>query len=75
MDAFISHASKDTPMAVQIEEALEDDGLQVWLDHSENRLGALLRRELQTAIKNSHILIPLFGRRQRQSPDGLPPKY
>ena len=30
----ISHASKDVPMAVKIEVALEDDGLQVWLDHS-----------------------------------------
>ena len=67
MDAFISHASKDTPMAVQIEEALEDDGLQVWLDHSEIRLGALLRRELQTAIKNSHILILLWSKAAAKS--------
>jgi hypothetical protein len=36
-------------MAVKIEGALEDDGLQVWLDHSEIRLGTLLRNELQTA--------------------------
>ena len=54
-------------MAVQIEEALEDDGLQVWLDHLENRLGALLRRELQTAIKNSHILILLWSKAAAKS--------
>jgi hypothetical protein len=36
MDAFISHASKDTPMAARIEEVLEEDSLHVWLHHSKS---------------------------------------
>jgi TIR domain len=67
MDTFISHASKDAPMAVKIEAALEDDGLQVWLDHSEIRLGTLLRNELQTAIQNSHSLILLWSKAAAKS--------
>jgi hypothetical protein len=67
MDTFISHASKDAPMAVKIEAALETDGLQVWLDHSEIRLGTLLRNELQTAIQNSHSLILLWSKAAAKS--------
>jgi hypothetical protein len=46
MDTFISHSSKDTVLAARIEELLEENGLKVWLDHSEIRLRALLRPEL-----------------------------
>lgn len=59
MDAFISHASKEAGVVAQIEELLEADGLKVWLDRSEIRLGVLLRKELQNAIRNSRILILL----------------
>jgi tetratricopeptide (TPR) repeat protein len=62
MDAFISHASKDATVAARIEELLEEDGLNVWLDHSEIRLGVLLRKELQTAIRNSRVLILLWSK-------------
>jgi tetratricopeptide (TPR) repeat protein len=61
MDAFISHASKDADLASQIEELLEEDGLQVWLDNSEIRLGIMLREELQSAIQNSRVLILLWS--------------
>ncbi len=67
MDAFISHASKDATLAVRIEELLEEDGLKVWLDHSEIRLGVLLRKELQTAIKNSRVLILLWSKAAAKS--------
>ncbi|MBA3494640.1 MAG: toll/interleukin-1 receptor domain-containing protein [Gammaproteobacteria bacterium] len=62
MNAFISHASKDVALAARLEELLEEDGLKVWLDHSEIRLGVLLRKELQTAIKNSRVLILLWSK-------------
>jgi tetratricopeptide (TPR) repeat protein len=67
MDAFISHASKDAALAMRIEELLKEDGLKVWLDHAEIRLGVLLRKELQTAIQNSRILILLWSKAAAQS--------
>jgi|SRR6266496_1518390 len=62
MDAFISHSSKNTALAAQIEKCLEQDALNVWLDRSEIRLGVLLRNELQVAIQNSRVLILLWSR-------------
>jgi tetratricopeptide (TPR) repeat protein len=67
LDAFISHTSKDVKLAVQIEELLEKEGLKVWLDRSEIRLGTLLRKELQTAIKNSRVLILLWSKAAAKS--------
>src|SRR6185503_11819989 len=67
MDAFISHASKDATMATRIEELLEEDELKVWLDQSEIRLGVLLRKELQTAIKKSRVLLLLWSKAAAKS--------
>ncbi len=67
MDAFISHSSKDAKLAVRIEQRLQQNGLKVWLDHSEIRLGILLRKELQTAIKNSRVLILLWSKAAAKS--------
>jgi hypothetical protein len=35
MDAFISHASKNSELAVKIEKFCEEKGLKIWLDHSD----------------------------------------
>lgn len=67
MNAFISHASKDAALAARLEELLEEDGPKVWLDHSDIRLGVLLRKELQTAIKNSRVLILLWSKAAAKS--------
>jgi len=67
MDAFISHASKNATVAARIEELLEEDGIKVWLDQSEIRLGVLLRKELQTAIQNSRVLILLWSKAAARS--------
>jgi len=61
MDAFISHSSKDMALAMQVEEVLEKDGLKVWLDRSDIRIGALLRNELQSAIMSSRVVILLWS--------------
>jgi len=61
MDAFISHSSKDDAAARRIEKALQLDGLTVWLDRSRIRLGALLRDELQQAIRDSRVLVSLWS--------------
>lgn len=61
MDAFISHASEDSRLATRIEEMLDKNGLEAWLDHSDLRPGVLLREELQSEIKNSRTLVLLWS--------------
>ena len=61
-DAFISHSSANRTTAVRIEKALEDDGLSVWLDDSEIRLGVLLGEELQSSIRGARVLVLLWSK-------------
>ena len=61
MDAFISHASENSELAVKIEKLFEEKGLKIWLDHSDIRLGVLLRDELQAEIRKSRTLILLWS--------------
>jgi hypothetical protein len=67
MDAFISHSSADMARAARVEQALEQDGLTVWLDRSEIRPGRLLRAELQAAIRNSRAVILLWSKAAAKS--------
>jgi TIR domain len=67
MDAFISHSSSDLVKAARIEQALENDGLTVWLDRSEIRPGRLLRAELQGAIRDSRAVILLWSKAAAKS--------
>jgi hypothetical protein len=67
MDAFISHSSSDLTKAVRIEQALENDGLTVWLDRSEIRPGRLLRAELQAAIRGCRAVILLWSKAATKS--------
>jgi hypothetical protein len=62
MDAFISHSSADATLAARVERTLEADGLKVWLDRSEIRPGRLLRKELQTAIRDSRVIVLLWSK-------------
>jgi tetratricopeptide (TPR) repeat protein len=54
-------------LATQIEERLEQDGLKLWLDDSEIRLGDLLRKELQSAIQDCRVVILLWSRAAAKS--------
>src|SRR5262249_6379130 len=62
LDVFISHSSADSEAAARVEQTLESDGLTAWLDRSEIRLGVLLRNELQSAIKQSRVVILLWSK-------------
>src|SRR5207253_6011581 len=61
VDAFISHSSRNRAAAGRLEELLEAEGLAVWLDESEIRVGRLLRPQLQTAIRESRALVLLWS--------------
>jgi TIR domain len=67
MDAFISHSSKNRTRAQRLERALEAEGLEVWLDDSEIRLGVLLGEELQSSIRRCRALVLLWSRAASRS--------
>jgi hypothetical protein len=67
IDAFISHSSANRTTAVLIEKALEADGLSVWLDDSEIRLGVLLGEELQSSIRGARVLVLLWSKAAAES--------
>ena len=61
IDAFISHASKDSQFAAQLIEALKHKGLRIWIDYSNVRFGLLLRNELQDAIRSCRVFVLLWS--------------
>jgi TIR domain-containing protein len=65
--AFISHSSANLDAALEIEKALEANGLDVWLDRSEIQLGTLLSGELQSSISDCRVLILLWSERAAAS--------
>jgi TIR domain len=67
IDAFISHSSVNRAAAVRLEKALEADGLSVWLDDSEIRLGVLLGEELQNSIRKARVLLLLWSKAAAES--------
>jgi hypothetical protein len=62
VDAFISHSSRNRARAGRLESALEAEGLEIWLDDSEIRLGVLLGEELQRSIADARVFILLWSR-------------
>jgi TIR domain len=61
IDGFISHSSSNRSTALRLEKALEADGLSVWLDESEIRLGELLGKELQDSIRGARVFVLLWS--------------
>lgn len=59
---FLSHSSADGALAGRMEKALEKDGLSVWLDRSEIRVGTLLRAELHKNIRASRVVVILWSK-------------
>ena len=60
-DAFLSHASQDAKFAKRVHRSLQTNGLNPWIDGSDLAFGALLRDELQDAIRNSRVLVLLWS--------------
>jgi TIR domain len=64
---FISH-SRNGQLARRLEARLKLEGLDVWLDYSDIRVGALLGTELRQAIKGSRALVLLWSETAAASP-------
>lgn len=62
-DVFISHASEDkNDVARPLAEALKNNGLSVWYDEFELRIGDSLRRKIDKGIANSNFGIIVISR-------------
>lgn len=59
--AFISHAGVNLKTAQEVEETLAAAGIDAWLDHPDIRIGALLRKELRSAIEASQAVVLLWS--------------
>lgn len=62
-DVFISHASEDKDdVARPLTEALRNNGLTVWYDEFELRIGDSLRRKIDKGIANSNFGVIVISR-------------
>ncbi len=62
-DVFISHASEDKDdVARPLAEALRNNGLTVWYDEFELRIGDSLRRKIDKGIANSNFGVIVISR-------------
>lgn len=62
-DVFISHASEDKDdVARPLAEALRKNGLSVWYDEFELRIGDSLRRKIDKGIANSNFGVIVISR-------------
>ena len=62
-DVFISHASEDKDdVARPLAEALRNNGLTVWYDEFELRIGDSLRRKIDKGIANSNFWVIVISR-------------
>ena len=62
-DVFISHASEDKDsVARPLAEALRSNGISVWYDEFELRIGDSLRRKIDKGIANSNFGIIVISR-------------
>ena len=56
-DVFLSHSSKDKDAVRDIAERLRRDGLKVWFDEWEIKLGDSIPSKIEAGLENSRILL------------------
>src|SRR5215213_7468699 len=57
LDAFVSYSRRDQPFVVELKEALERRGRNVWIDADDIPPGAPWRRELGTGIEAADAFV------------------
>src|SRR6266545_7493451 len=65
---FISHASGDDAFVAQLRQALEGQGLSVWVDSRNLRGGAKLAPEIASAIENARQVLVVLSPNTINSP-------
>ncbi len=65
---FISHTSKDDEFVKELREALEGQGLNVWVDSRNLRGGAKLAREIEDGIEQARHFIAIISVNTQNSP-------
>lgn len=59
---FLSHSSTDKPTARRIRDELEGNGLQVWLDEVEIRVGHSIPKKVASGLDSADVLCLLISR-------------
>ena len=59
---FLSHSSTDKPIARRIRDELEAEGLQVWLDEVEIRVGHSIPNKLASGLDSADVLCLLVSK-------------
>jgi hypothetical protein len=58
---FISHTTSDDPFVAQLRNALEKQGLEIWVDSQNLRGGDTLKTEIESAIKDASAFIVVIS--------------
>src|SRR5882672_8210381 len=58
---FISHATSDDAFVTQLRQALEGQGLRVWVDSRNMRGGAKLAPEIESAIEQARQVLVVLS--------------
>jgi TolB-like protein len=67
---FLSYAREDAPAAQRIADALQSNGVEVWLDQSELRGGDAWDQKIRRQIKECALFIPVISARTQSRGEG-----
>ena len=67
-NVFVSYASDTRPLAEQLTQALNNEGIQSWVDFKNLQPGQQFQRELDRAIEQAECFLILVGPKSRATP-------
>jgi hypothetical protein len=60
-DVFLSHSSKDKPVARKLAQRLKAEGIRVWLDEWEIQPGDIIGLKVEQGLQNSRVLVLIMS--------------